>query len=185
MNERAPFHLLMGLVGLMATGCTVAPEATGQKKDEKGATKALLPPARVDLPPLVKLEGSIPPATHPDGMTMRIDGLVARWQKHLGKKIRVKGYLVEKYECPKDAKRCQRNHAYLHDTPAGGEKKLLLVNLSDPVRDALEIGQQYDVVGSFERRSDDGFIQSNGLLVYESIDGLEVKEEKTSKRRRR
>ncbi len=177
MIERAALLVVV----LLASACTVPPEV---KVEPTKAAKPSGPPARIDLPPMVKLEGTIPPATHPDGLTMRVDGLLARYQKHLGKKIRVKGYLIEKYECPKDSKICQRPHAYLHDTVAGGEKKLMLVSLTEPVNDALKPGELYTVTGTFDRKSDDGFIQSNGLLIYEEIEGLEVKEEDPRKRRR-
>ncbi len=131
------------------------------------------PPARVDLPPSVQLEGSMPPETHTDGK-MRIDGLLARREKYFGQTILVRGYLVEKYECPKEATRCVRNHGYLADTPAGGDKKLLIVNMTDDVRDALKVGEPYEVKGTFARRSDEGFVSSTGLLIYDSIEGLEL-----------
>lgn len=177
MIERAALLV----AALVFAACTVPPEI--KVPEEPKATQSG-PPARVDLPPQVQLEGTIPPATHPDGLTMRVDGLLARWQKHVGKKIRVKGYLVDKYECPKDSKICQRPHAYLHDTPAGGEKKLMLVSLTEAVNEAIQPGELYTVTGQFARRSDDGFIQSNGLLIYEEIEGLEVKEEDPRKRGR-
>lgn len=130
------------------------------------------PPARVDLPAPVPLEGSLPPETHADGK-MRVDGLLARREKYFGQKILVRGYVVEKYECPKDATRCQYPHAYLADTPAGGDKKLLLVNLDEETRDKLEVGQAYVVTGQFAQRSGEGFVSSTGLLIFDSIEGLE------------
>ncbi len=170
------------LLALSFGACTVPPEI---KVPEAKAPTPTGPPARVDLPPMVKLEGTIPPATHADGLTMRVDGLMARWQKHLKKRIRVKGYLVEKYECPKDSKICQRPHAYLHDTPAGGEKKLMVVSLPESINEALTPGEQYTITGTFDRRSGDGFIQSNGLLIFEEAEGLEVKEEEDPRRRKK
>ncbi len=183
MTER----LLAGLALALALGACTVPEAAkvDTEEEKKKAEQANLPPARIDLPPLIKLEGSIPPATHPDGLTMRVEGLLARYRKFVGKKIIVKGYLVEKYECPEEATKCERNNASLHDTAGGGEKKLLLVGFPDAVRDALKVGELYTVTGSFERKSDDGFIQSNGLLIYESIEGLEVEDEGEKKKGRR
>ncbi len=167
------------LVALSVPGFACTPPEALKAKVEKPKAPAG-PPARVDLPPFVKLEGTIPPETHPDH-TMRVDGLLARRHKHLGKKLMVKGYLVEKSECPKDAKKCARPHAYLHDTPAGGDKKLLLAGLREAVHEALVVGTQYKVTGLFERKSDDGFIQSSGMLIYESIEGLEVEDEEEKK----
>jgi hypothetical protein len=136
----------------------------------------------VDLPPLIKLEGKIPPETHADH-TMRVDGLLARRDKYLGQKIVVRGYLVEKYECPEGATRCEHPHAWLADTPAGGDKRLMLVGFDERVRDALQAGQQYVVTGEFARNSKDGFIQSAGLLIYEQIEGLELPPEDEKKKR--
>ena len=140
-----------------------------------------LPPARIDLPPPIKLEGTLPPETHPDGK-MRIDGLLARREKYIGQKIVVRGFLVEKYEPPKDAQRFLHNHGYLADTPAGGDKRLLLTGLLDKVRDALVVGQEYVITGEFAQRTDDGFVNSLGLLIFESAEGLEIPEEKGAKR---
>lgn len=130
------------------------------------------PPARVDLPPMIKLEGSIPPETHADH-TMRIDGLLARRDKYLKQKVLVRGFLVDTYaECPKDAKKCERPHIWLADSPAGGEKRLMVVALDEEKVKALEVGEQYVVTGRFEQKSGDGFVRSEGLLVHESIEGL-------------
>ncbi len=172
--------LMVGLAAAFAA-CT-PPKAETPEVEQKPQNAG--PPARVDLPPLIKLEGTIPPETHPDG-TMRVDGLVARREKYFGQKLVARGYLVEKYECPEDAKRCERPHAWLADTPAGGDKKLLLVGIDDRVRDALTVGEQYVVTGTFDRKSDEGFVLSTGLLVYESIQGLELPPEEDDKKRRR
>lgn len=163
---------------LALSACTPPKPAVADAEDEK--PKANLPTARVDLPPIVKLEGTIPPETHQDG-TMRIDGLLARREKFFGQKILARGYMVEKYECPEEAKRCERPHAWLADTPAGGDKRLLLVGIDDRVRDALTVGEQYVVTGHFAKTSDDGFVLSTGLLVYESIQGLELPPEEDKK----
>ncbi len=152
--------------------------------EPQNTAAANLPPARVDLPAAVKLEGTLPPETHADGK-MRVDGLVTRREKYFEQKIVVRGVLVDKYECPEDATRCQHHHAYLADTPAGGDKKLLLVGLSDSVNEALVAGTEYVVTGNFAKRTDDGFVASMGLLVFESAEGLEIKEDpKGSKRGR-
>ncbi len=166
--------LLLGL----SLACT-SPEAA---KPPTPAVKA--PTARVDLPPLIKLEGTIPPETHSDH-SMRVDGLLARHEKYMNQKILVRGFLVEKYVRPKKAKRFQRPHAWLSDSPAGGEKRLMLVNLSEEIIEALQVGKQYVVTGKFARRSSDGFVMSSGLLVYEGIEGLELESEKEQKKKKR
>lgn len=169
---------LLMLVPLACTPPSVEPP------QEKAAAPSG-PPARVDLPPMIKLEGSIPPETHADH-TMRIDGLLARRDKYLKQKVLVRGFLVDTYaECPKDAKKCERPHVWLADSPAGGEKRLMVVALDEERVKALELGQQYVVTGRFEQKSGDGFVRSEGLLVHESIEGLDDEQDEGKKKGRR
>lgn len=180
--------LLAACVGL-ALACT--PEADRfQAKVDAGAGVA---PARVDLPAPVPLEGTLPPETHADGK-MRIDGLLTRRGKYFGSKVMVRGFFVEKYACPEDATRCERPHAWLADSPAGGDKKLLLVNVTDEILEKFEIGQQYVFIGQYDQRSDEGFVSSTGLLMLEGAEGMELptreeslqrEEEERNKKRRR
>lgn len=163
-------RLSVGLALLFAAGCT--PPTADLTGNQGAKAEPPPPPVKVDLPPLIKLEGSLPPETHPD-QKLRVDGLLARAGKYMGQKILVRGYVVEKSVCPKDAKRCERPHLWLADTPAGGDKKLMLVGLYDELLEKLEVGAQHVVTGKFARRSDDGFVMSSGLLVYESIEGVE------------
>ncbi|MCA9526570.1 MAG: hypothetical protein KC549_09785 [Myxococcales bacterium] len=141
------------------------------------------PPARVDLPPLIKLEGTLPPETHADGI-LRVDGLLARKAKHLDQKIVVRGYLVDRYQCPEDAKRCERPHVWLADAP-GADKRMMLVGIDERIAEALKDGEQYVVTGRFARKSDDGFVMSGGLLIYEQVEGLELPPEDDKNKRRK
>lgn len=159
------------------------PKPAGPPPEAVPSENPNLPPARIDLPAPIKLEGTLPPETHPDGK-MRIDGLLARREKYLGQKIVVRGFLVEKYEPPKDAQRFLHNHGYLADTPAGGDKRLLLTGLADKVRDAMVVGTEYVITGEFAQRTDDGFVNSLGLLIFESAEGLEIPEDKNAKPKR-
>lgn len=168
---------MLALAGALLLGPACKPKSAPPPVDPAEAAAASLPPARIDLPAPIKLEGTLPPETHADGK-MRIDGLLARREKYVGQKIVVRGFLVEKYEPPKDAKRFLQNHGYLADTPAGGDKRLLLTGLRDSVRDALVVGTEYVITGEFAQRSDDGFVNSLGLLVFESAEGLELPDEK-------
>lgn len=165
---------------LLFSGIGCAPASVDPPKAE--APPSNLPPAKVDLPPLIKLEGTIPPETHADH-TMRIDGLLARRDKYLGQKVLVRGYLIEKYECPKDAKTCERPHVWLADSPAGGDKKLMVVALEEERVEKLEVGEQYLMTGRFDRKSGDGFMRSEGLLLHESIEGFDDAEDEKKKRR--
>ena len=172
---------VMALLAALAVLPACKTKSAAPAPDPAEAQSANLPPARVDLPAPIKLEGTLPPETHPDGK-MRVDGLLARREKYFGQKIVVRGFLVEKYEPPKDAKRFMHNHGYLADTPAGGDKRLLLAGLRDAVRDVLVVGQEYVITGEFAQRTDDGFVNSMGLLIFESAEGLEIPEEKDKKK---
>lgn len=171
--------ILLAATFAVGLGCTPPPVEPPQEK----AAESNLPPAKVDLPPLIKLEGTIPPETHPDH-TMRIDGLLARRDKYLDQKVLVKGYLIEKYECPKDADKCEHPHVWLADAPAGGDKKLMVVALDEERVGKLELNEQYTFTGRFAQKSPDGFVRSEGLLLHESIDGFDDPEDKDAKKRR-
>lgn len=171
---------MLTLLCAVAAACT--PPTAADDKSVDSTPKG--PPARVDLPPMITLEGSLPPETHAD-QTMRIDGLLARKAKHLGQKVVVRGYVISKYECP-EGKKCQ-HRVWLADAPAGGDKKLVLANLSEALSDLLEVGEQYVVSGKFDRKSPDGFVRSAGLLIYEQIEGVEdpaVKDREKDTRKR-
>jgi hypothetical protein len=161
-------RLAFGLALGVGVGACNAPALN----EPAAAPASNLPPVKVDLPPLIKLEGSLPPETHPD-LKMRVDGLLARREKYLGQKVLVRGYVFDKFQCPKEAKRCERPHVWLADTPAGGDKKLMLVGLSEEMVALLPEGEPQVVTGRFDRTSDDGFVQSTGLLIYESVEGIE------------
>lgn len=161
------------MAALLAAGTVACTPPAGDLTGNAGeAPQAAPPPMKVDLPALVKLEGSLPPETHPD-QKLRVDGLLARSGKHMGQTVLLRGVVVEKSNCPKEAKRCERPHAWLADTAAGGDKRLLLVGLYEELLEKLEVGQTYVVTGQFARQSDDGFVMSSGLLVYGSIEGVE------------
>jgi hypothetical protein len=176
MNRERPLVAL----SLLAAGCLLGCQGNPFQAQNVADAAVAGPPARVDLPAPVPLEGSMPPETDGDGK-MRIDGLLARREKYFGQKILVRGYLVEKSDCPKEATHCVLPHGYLADTPAGGDKKLLLVNLSDEILDALKVGESYVVTGTFDRTSN-GFVSSTGLLAYDSIEGLVIPPTKGHKR---
>lgn len=175
-NAAMPLGRVSKMLGRLAVGFALAGGAVACQapalNEPAAAPASNLPPVKVDLPPLIKLEGSLPPETHPD-LKMRVDGLLARRDKYLGQKVLVRGYVFDKFQCPKEAKRCERPHVWLADTPAGGDKKLMLVGLSEEMVALLPEGEPQVITGNFERTSDDGFVQSTGLLVYESVEGIE------------
>ena len=143
------------------------------------------PPPRIDLPPMIKLEGSLPPETNQDH-TMRVDGLLARRDKHLKQKIMVKGFVVETYTCPKKAKRCQPPHFYIADTMGEAQKKLMVVSLPEKEVKRLKSDREYLITGVFRKQSDEGFVRSEGLLVQEKVEEpVSPDKEKKNKGRKR
>ena len=58
------------------------------------------------------------------------------------------------------------------------------VSLAVSIAEAMKDGEQYVVTGRFARKSDDGFVMSSGLLIYDTVEGLELPPEKPTKRRR-
>lgn len=163
------------VIAAMLCGACTAPDLNTPEVDATAG-----PPARVDLPAPIKLEGTIPPETHPDGR-MRVDGLMVRRDAYFGQKVMVRGYVVETYVCPEGAKKCQQPHVYIADTPAGGDKRLLVAHLSEDRVGKLEVGKDYVFTGTFDKRSDDGFAASMGLLKHEGIEGFETVEEESAR----
>ncbi len=139
------------------------------------------PPARVDLPPMIKLADSLPPETNADS-TLRVSGLLTRRGKYLKQKVLVKGYVVERYTCPKKAKLCQPPHLWLADSPAGEGKRLMLVNLEEKAVKQIKLGSEQVVTGVFADRSDDGFVRSAGLLIHEAMETSAERARKNEKK---
>jgi hypothetical protein len=125
-------------------------------------------PARVDLPSMLKLESKLPPEFHEDG-NMQIAGLVARRPKYMDKTLSVKGYLVQKVECPKEAKFCSIPHVVLADTPDGDGEIMPIFGLNEDHIKNLEQGAIYQVTGTYTRKSEGGQIRSKGLIIQEKV----------------
>jgi hypothetical protein len=138
---------------------------------------------------MLKLEAKLPPELHDDG-DLRIDGLIARRGKYFGKQVQVKGYVVDKVECPKEAKRCTIPHLTLADSPAGDGERMVVAQLPEEDGPDVLIGLEYVFVGQFARSSSDGFVRSKGLLLFEKVIVPEATKEKAklkkkTKRRKR
>ena len=157
-----------------ATVCSVGCAPPSVDPTPSAPKPAAGPPARVDLPPMVKLEGSLPPETNADH-SMRVDGLLVRREKYLTERIRVKGYIVDTYVCPNNAKRCMPPHFYLADTPGEDSKTLMVVGMEAKALKRLKKQRPYLVTGTFKTQSTDGFVRSAGLLQQEKLE--EFKEE--------
>lgn len=64
-----------------------------------------LPPVQVSLPPSPNFKVSDAPAQYPSG-ELSVFGLRKNRDKYMEKDVRVKGYLVEIYECPAELRKC-------------------------------------------------------------------------------
>ena len=131
------------------------------------------PKVAVDLPPTIVLEGSLPPERHADE-NFRIDGLLARHEKHMGKTVQVKGFLVEKSTCPPKAEKCASPHIFLADMPSEEgkpppTKRMMAVKFEEKALKKLKIGDEYIVMGRLAQRSPDGFVRSKGLIITEEF----------------
>ena len=175
------FYVMLVMAALTAPSCTppsVEPAARQQAPKPSG------PQPRVELPPMLKLEATLPPEAHADGH-LRVDGLIARRSRYFDKTVKVKGYLVKKVVCPKDAERCTVPHLTLADSPGGDGERIIAVKFQDDDLDDLEKGRVYVVTGKFARRSNDGFVRSKGLIIQESVvDPNADKDDKSKKKKK-
>ena len=161
--QRICFLIFSSLCAIGNTACT-EPSVEPPPRPEPVITKT----ARVDLPSPVKLEAKLPPEKHPDGH-FRIDGLIARRGKYFDKDIGVRGYLVDRVTCPKNAKKCTIPHLILADTPAGQGERVLVVELPEEDLPGMAIGDELIVQGKLARSSGDGFVRTKGLILYRSL----------------
>ena len=164
--------LLLGFLMLPLGACNK--NSSGATMAEPAATA--LPPIQVDLPPPPSFAASDIPEKNPDG-TFTIRGLRKHKADNLQKQVKVKGYLLEVYQCPKcpkgqTCKLCDQPHFFIGDKPdTKKEKALMVVDYLAPKQKppALTVGKQYEVNGNFAINSPTGFGASDGLLVFDSM----------------
>ena len=132
-------------------------------------------PARtytVDLPKPIDLEALIPPLKREDG-TFRIDGLLMQSMKYFETEVTIKGYIVEKSKCPKKSKTCPKPHFWIAETLDQGVDRLRVVDLDRKKLRRLKEKRRYQITGTFSQSSkDNGFINSNGLIIYKSSERI-------------
>jgi len=95
----------------------------------------------------------------------------------LGKEVKVKGYLLEVYQCPvcpkgQTCKLCDQPHFFLGDkADTKKEKALMVVDYLMPKQKppALTVGKQYEIEGNFSVNSPTGFGASDGLLIFSKM----------------
>jgi hypothetical protein len=92
----------------------------------------------------------------------------------LGKDVKVRGFLLEVYQCPvcpkgQTCKLCDQPHFFIGDkADTKKEKALMIVDYLMPKQKPpiLTVGKQYDIDGTFSINSPTGFGSSDGLLVF-------------------
>jgi len=135
-----------------------------------------LPPIKVDLPPAPNFAASDVPVKHPDGF-YTVHGLRKTRAETLGKDVKVRGFLLEVYQCPvcpkgQTCKLCDQPHFFLGDkADTKKEKALMVVDYLMPKQKppALTVGKAYDIEGTFQINSPTGFGSSDGLLVFSKM----------------
>jgi len=161
-------------VWLGAAGCQSSNASGASMGPEPQATT--LPPIKVDLPPPPSFAASDIPLKHPDGV-FTIRGLRKGRAENLGKDVKVRGFLLEVYQCPvcpkgQTCKLCDQPHFFLGDkADTRKEKALMVVDYLMPKQKppALTVGKEYDIDGTFNINSPTGFGSSEGLLVFSKM----------------
>ena len=182
LQPRAALAALLGsfaataliAVAAVATGAFVAGCSGGNSGATLGAEPSnALPAIKVDLPPQPSFTPPDVPIKSPEGV-YSVYGVRKEKKTTLGQEIKVKGYLLEVYQCPvcpkgQTCKACDQPHFFLGDKPDTKKEKALMVvdYLGQKEKPpALTTGKQYEVTGSFNINSPTGFGSSDGLLVF-------------------
>ena len=151
---------------LFAVACAPPQPTVVEKAEEKPSQTY-----KVDLPKRVDLEALIPPLKNPDG-TFRVDGLLMRFDEHMGDTLEVTGYVVEKSpNCPAPRKDkpvdCPIAHFWLADAQGQTSDRLRVVEIDRKLLAKIKPNEKYRVKGAFQETSKDGFVSSMGLLIYQ------------------
>ena len=162
------------LFGFLVSGCPTGDDGASIGQDDP--SQAQLPQIRVNLPPSPSFQKDHPPEQYTDS-SFSIYGLKKKLKDNLEKELRVKGFIIEVYECPPcpkkaECKTCIKPHFWLADRANGSKEDALMV-VDYPKEDektrkktTFDIGTQYFVRGTFSKSSGTGFSTSDGLLVY-------------------
>jgi hypothetical protein len=158
---------------LLAAGCTS--NSSGASFGAETEATAL-PPIKVDLPPPPSFAASDIPEKTPEG-DWSIRGIRKNRATTLNQKAKVKGFLLEVYQCPvcpkgQTCKLCDQPHFFLGDkADTKKEKALMVVDYLMPKQKppALTVGKQYEIEGTFSINSPTGFGASDGLLVFSKM----------------
>ncbi|MCA9666143.1 MAG: hypothetical protein KC503_11170 [Myxococcales bacterium] len=171
--------LSLPALSLVATLCLVGCDKGGGSGGARIGAKskqAQLPAVQVKLPPPPSFKKPHPPEKYPDE-SYSIYGVRALKKKTMSTEVRVKGFIIDVYTCPKCPKgstcpACNKPHFYISDRANGPKEKAMMV-VDYPEKDPktkrklkFEVGTQYYVTGTFDRASPTGFKNSDGLLIW-------------------
>src|SRR5262249_7985903 len=118
------------LFPVVGGGCNSgSSNASGATLREREVTA--LPPIRVDLPPPPSFAASDVPEKTPEG-DWSIRGVRKNRATTINQKVKVKGYLLEVYQCPvcpkgQTCKLCDQPHFFLGDKADTKKEKALMV----------------------------------------------------------
>jgi hypothetical protein len=164
------------LVVSMAIFSACSQSGDGSMIGDDDPQQTQLPKIKVNLPPPPSFQKDNAPETYPDS-SYSVYGLRKNIKTKINTQVRLKGFLLELYECPECPKGatcpdCRKPHFWLSDRANGPKEKALLVTdypQEDPLtkkKMVFEAGAQYYVTGTYSKTSGTGFSASDGLVVY-------------------
>lgn len=127
-----------------------------------------LPPAVINLPPVPDLTGPATPLRLPDG-SYTVWGLSSRPDDLVGKEVLAQALVVELYACedpPPAGQKCQAPHFWVSDSPDGKPSRLMVVGYDPEEEETPEppVGKTIRLRGIFDKRNEQGFVASEGLV---------------------
>lgn len=164
-----------GALCLAAVGCDSS-QSEEQRIGSKDPVVTQLPQVQVKLPPPPSFKKEHAPEKYPDG-AYSVYGVRKGEKETLDKEVKVRGFIIEIYECPPCPKgsncpACDKPHFWLGDRANTPKDKAMMVTdypKEDPQTKkklTFELKGQYYVSGLFAKRSGTGFASSEGLMRF-------------------
>ena len=157
-------------LSLGAVSACAPPQPTSIKVEQEDPIDQI----PVSLPPLINLDELMPKLKNLQGHFL-IPGLRMRTQSYLDQTLELTGYVVEKFRCKrlsKTRKKCEKPRIWLSDTQ-GGEPQMQVIfddakSIKKKVWRRLKLNKQYVFEGQLKTKAKAGYIDSKGLLIYQS-----------------
>lgn len=166
--------MLIFICGLV--GCP-SKEEGAQIGDDDNEAIQVSSATKVALPPPPSFQKEHAPEKYTDS-TYSVYGVRKNINTTLNQQVKVKGFIIEVYECPpcpkkaKDCPTCEKPKFWLSDRANGPKDKAMMVtdySKEDPKtrkKITFEVGAQYIVSGTFAKFSNTGASDSNGLMIF-------------------